>query len=319
MNQLRKPLFTLLMLLILSVAASVALAENEYISDAGEHFVYEVEDGHAILTAYWITPGRETPAEIRVPASLDGYPLEEIGWCAFQNYEAIEYQGEHFFPYEGKDVECIILPEGVKTLRDGAFVCCHDVPSISLPSTLTKIEVGFTFEHLFAEILLPNGNPYYTIENGFLIDQRTDSLLYCNPSAHDNSLPPVKRIEDSALDNYACYQTVLTFPDTVTYIGSCNAYDLIYLETIIVPPSVIELADRALYCNSATTIVLNEGLKRIGAQAFAETHVESLVIPASVEWIGYEVFGWSEPESLTVLNPNCVWETEEQYFERHGD
>ncbi len=317
MNQLRKPLFTLLMLLILA-AEPVALAENEYISEAGEHFVYEVEDGHAILTEYWITPGRENPAEIRVPASLDGYPLEEIGWCAFQNYEAIEYQGEHFFPYEAKNVKCIILPEGVKTLRDGAFGCCHDVPSISLPSTLSKIETGLTFEHLSAEILLPNGNPYYTIENGFLIDQRTDSLLYCNPSAHENSLPPVARIEQDALENYACYQSVLTFPDTVTYIGSRNAYDLIYLESIIVPPNVIELDDRALYCNSATTIVLNEGLKRIGAYALAETEVESLVVPASVEWIGYNAFGWLEPEKVTVLNPNCVWETEEQYHERIG-
>ena len=86
------------------------------------------------------------------------------------------------------------------------------------------------------------------------------------------------------------------------------------LEQIIVPGSVAELADYALYHNSAASIVLNEGIKRIGALAFSEVKAKAIAVPASVEWIGYGAFLWSEEPLL--LNPDCVQETQAQYNSR---
>ena len=99
------------------------------------------------------------------------------------------------------------------------------------------------------------------------------------------------------------------------YIGGYNAYDDVYVETIIVPGSVVEIADRGLYCNSATSIVLHEGLKRIGAFAFSETKAGEIIVPATVEWIGYGAFMWEGLEPV-IQNPDCVWETEAQYNSR---
>ena len=72
----------------------------------------------------------------------------------------------------------------------------------------------------------------------------------------------------------------------MTFIGANNAYDCVDIETIIVPGSVVELADEALRVNTATEIILNEGLRRIGAFAFEQTEITSIRIPSTVEWIG---------------------------------
>lgn len=300
-------------LLVLMAVKSVKASEGSYVSQAGEQFDYVVEDGYARLTSYRVLPGKDTPEEIRIPAELDGYPLKEIGLAAFNNFDNIEYQGESFDRYDTNVVQRIVIPEGVTTLKDGAFVCCHEVPEISLPSTLDTIETGATFDHVSAEIVLAEENQFFTVNNGFLIDKRTEGLLYCAPSAKDQPFPMVKRIEAHALNNYASFHPNLTFPETVEYIGGFNAYDLVELKTIVVPQSVVELGDYALFCNSATSVKLNEGLKRIGAYALAETDINSIVVPSTVEWIGFDAFAGMEEENITVLNPNCAWETEEEY------
>ena len=289
-------------------------APLQVVNDRGEHFCYELDENDgAILTDYWLPEGAEQPAVIEVPSMLDGHPLTAIGWAAFDSWNAFKSPDGWQNKYNGEAVERIIIPEGVTTLLEGAFLEANDVPAISLPSTLTEISTAPCFTGAHAEIEFPNGNEYYSIENGFLIDRRTESLLYCAPSAREQPLPRVRRIEDTALSNYSYWQKVLKFPDSVEYIGSSNAYGCVSLEQIIVPSSVIELADYALYGNSVTNIVLNEGIKRIGAFAFGEIKAKAITVPASVEWIGYGAFLWSEP---VLLNPDCAQETQGQYNSR---
>ena len=289
-------------------------APLQVINDREEHFCYELdENGGAILTDYWLPEGAEQPAVIEVPSMLDGHPLTAIGRGAFDSWNTYKSPDGWQKKYNGEAVERIVIPEGVTTLLEGAFLEANDVPVIFLPSTLTEISTAPCFIGAHAEIEFPNGNEYYSIEDGFLIDRRTESLFYCAPSARKQPLPRVRRIEDAALLNYSYWQKVLEFPDSVEYIGSSNAYDCVSLEQIIVPGSVVELADYALYCNSATSIVLNEGIKRIGAFAFTEIKAKAITVPASVEWIGYGAFLWSEP---VLLNPDCAQETQAQYNSR---
>ncbi len=288
---------------------------GETCNSRGEHFRYEIEDDHAVLTCYWMEKNKPQPLVIEVPATLGGYPLTAIGWCAFDNWDARDWLPGQWQSYDGKQVERIVIPEGVTALQLGAFTCAHNVPEIDLPSTLVEIDTGLTFEHVHAEICFPNGNAHFRLEDGFLIENGTEALIYCNPSSKDQPLPRVRRIETRALDNYAVWQETLEFPNGVEYIGGYNAYDLVNLEVIIVPVSVVEIADHGLYCNSATSIILNEGLRKIGAFAFSETDVGEIIVPSTVEWIGYGAFMWEGLEPV-IQNPNCIWETEAQYNSR---
>lgn len=337
----------LICLLILCLVPSGGWAESsdvewftgigEVYNALGEHFSYEIEGDHAVLTRYSVDSGKPQPARVVVPDTLNGRPVTAIDGGAFNNY---------VLSYDGHKVECLILPEGVTELRAYAFECAHGVKRIELPSTLDKIAPGDLFYHVHAEISFPNGNPFYKVENGFLIDTRTESLLYCNPSAQTLQLPRVRRIEHSALSNYSFYQETLEFPDSVEYIGPYNAYDCVNLKKIIVPGSVIELADHALCINSAEEIILNEGLQKIGADALFETDDLSITVPSTVTWIGYSS-DWtpeewvlpedddskddledaedseedddsddSAEEGLIVLNPDVHWETYEEYEQR---
>ena len=101
----------------------------------------------------------------------------------------------------------------------------------------------------------------------------------------------------------------------MTFIGANNAYDCVDIETIIVPGSVVELADEALRVNTATEIILNEGLRRIGAFAFEQTEITSIIIPSTVEWIGWCAFFLTDVEDQD-LGLTCQIETEEEYENR---
>jgi hypothetical protein len=231
---------------------------GEVYNSLGEHYCFVVEDDHAVLTDYRVDSDADQPAIVHVPDTFDGVQLTVIGSNAFNNYGG---------SYDGTKVECIAIPEGVVELRSDAFQCAHDVRRIELPSTLERID-SYPFHHVHADISFPDGNPIYQVDHGFLVDTRTDALIYCNSSSVSLPLPRVSRVEDWALENYSWYQITLEFPDSVTYIGASNAYDCVGLETIIVPGSVVELADGALGMNTSAEIVLNEGLRRIGAFAF---------------------------------------------------
>ena len=131
------------------------------------------------------------------------------------------------------------------------------------------------------------------------------------------------RIEKNALFNYvfndASERTELVFPDSVTYIGGFNAYDdpiaKPRIERVIIPSGVIEIDDFAFYCCDATEIVLNEGLRRIGAFAFSAVDLQALGIPSSVEWIGY---GATDPDIPAAIGPDCHRETKAEFCSRYG-
>ena len=320
----------LVWVMILCLMPLGAWAENETVewftgsgdmyNSLGEHYCFRIEDDHAVLTQYWIEDTDRQPPEILVPAALGGYPLTVIGWGAF---DAADLRDTGHW-YNDRKVERIILPEGVTTLENGAFLCANDVERIELPASLTEISTeGMTFYNIGAEIVFPNGNPNYQSVNGFLIDTRDQALLYCDEEAAEHPLPSVARIEKNALFNYVfndvSERTELVFPDSVTYIGGFNAYDdpiaKSRIERVIIPSGVTEIDDFAFYWCVATEIVLNEGLRRIGAFAFSAVDLQTLDVPSSVEWIGYRA---TDPDVSVTIGPDCHQETKAEFCSRYG-
>ena len=281
-------------------------ADGEVYNSLGEHFSFEIENNRAVLIAYWVETRSKQPIYVQIPEIIDGVPVTAIGQNAFNNLDG---------SYDGAMVDCIKIPEGVTELREGSFECAHGIKRIELPSTLTEISSDYPFHHVEADISFPNDNPYYKMKDGFLIDTRTDTLIYCCPTAYQFSLPRVRKIGNSALENYSPYQVVLEFPSSVEYIGSLNAYDCVGLEIIIVPESVVEIADHALSINTASEIILHEGLRKIGAYAFEQTEITSINIPSTVEWIGANAFFLTEVEEQ-ISDLTCYIESEAEYRQR---
>lgn len=90
-------------------------------SVSNDTFEYEIYDGGVIITKY---KGGQTEAVI--PDDIDGVPVEEIG----------------FYAFEAQPVTSVTIPDTVKVIGEGAFIDCASLTSIKLPTALETIERG---------------------------------------------------------------------------------------------------------------------------------------------------------------------------------
>lgn len=174
----------LLWVLILLLLPLTALAEDAESRRDGAFF-YQIVDGKAILTGCdWdamqadsLYMFAEPPVSLEIPATLGGYPVTSIGGWVFCSLDGCPVDA----PFE------VVLPEGLRALDADTFADCFYAANVTLPATLEIIPED-CFDRISAEIDFPNGNPRYSCENGFLIDNTTQTLLYTAPSSHGN--PP---------------------------------------------------------------------------------------------------------------------------------
>jgi len=104
---------------------------------SNDTYEYEVYEGSVIITRY---KGSDT--EVTIPDAIDGSPVSEIG----------------FFAFEAMGVTSVTLPESVKVIGEGAFIDCTALVDINLPSGLVTIERGaFAGCSALAELTVPAG------------------------------------------------------------------------------------------------------------------------------------------------------------------
>ena len=166
------------------------------------------------------------------------------------------------------------------------------------------------FTVLMSEITFAGNLPHLINENGFLIDARTDTLLYTAPSSRGKELPAVRRLGKWSLINWAEWDMDVVITEGVEEIGSSAFYDI-----------------------GLASLTLPESLRLIETNAFNAFGVEGgeIILPAGVKTVQFGAFGMhyvdADPTGraywhLTVT-PTDKWGTHfETYFEyaaRTGD
>ena len=325
----------LLWVLILLLLPLTALAEDAESRRDGAFF-YQIADGEAILTGCdWdamqadsLYMFAEPPVSLEIPATLGGYPVTSIGGGVFCSLDGCPVDA----PFE------VVLPEGLRALDADAFADCYYAAKVTLPATLEIIPED-CFDRISAEIDFPNGNPRYSCENGFLIDNTTQTLLYTAPSSHGNPLPAVRRLGDCSLANwlwdddddpvlpdtlesvgsyifYDCGVTRVTFPDGITELSPYTFY-CTDLQEVHLPASLREIPDYCFWNCQLIALTIPDGVTRIGAHAvdwFTGEIIGAVTLPASVEFVGYRAF--PDECEVTALNPQVHFETATEYAER---
>ena len=325
----------LLWVLILLLLPLTALAEDAESRRDGAFF-YQIADGEASLTGCdWdamqadsLYMFAEPPVSLEIPATLGGYPVTSIGGGVFCSLDGCPVDA----PFE------VVLPEGLRALDADAFADCYYAAKVTLPATLEIIPED-CFDRISAEIDFPNGNPRYSCENGFLIDNTTQTLLYTAPSSHGNPLPAVRRLGDCSLANwlwdddddpvlpdtlesvgsyifYDCGVTRVTFPDGITELSPYTFY-CTDLQEVHLPASLREIPDYCFWNCQLIALTIPDGVTRIGAHAvdwFTGEIIGAVTLPASVEFVGYRAF--PDECDVTALNPQVHFETATEYAER---
>ena len=173
---------------------------------------------------------------------------------------ATEISGNAFY---GCDFKAVVIPEGVKTIGQEAFRECHNLTSVSLPSTLETI-----------------GNKAF------------------NECAIDSIVIPasVKTIADNAFDNCRRLKTVVfegaveNFGTDVFYVCDSLKYNKYgncrYLGNTTNPYLLLINAE------IADSYRINDSTKAIVYRAFSNIwdEIDSLAVPAGVKYIGNYAF-----------------------------
>ena len=166
-------------------------------------------------------------------------------------------------------IESIVVPEGVTSIGDYAFFGCHDLASVSLPSTLETIgEASFLLVNSLTSLVVPEG------------------VTSIGPRAFE---PEHGKGEPNGTFSYS-------------FVGGTT------LKSVTLPNSLKSIGERAFYGNTALatvkigTSMADAQLEAIPDQAFAATSLTSIEIPDTVTSIGEGAFDW-EPvkEGLSYL------------------
>ncbi len=297
-------------LLVFVLACTLASAEEAEELRSGEYAYTLDADGCATLTDWCWEELATVPDTLYLPAELDGHPVVALADCALLTDGWLD-----------NDLT-VVVPEGVVRFEGDPFSCCHEAARIILPSSLTEVPEA-CFHQVEAEVEVAGGNPVLIVQDGYLIDTRTSTLLYTSGRVADAPVPPVRRIGDSALVNWGWPTEgeglTLIIPEGVESIGTQVIFDSIYISRLVLPDSLTEMAPLAFDCTSLTEITFGSGLTSLPEGAFMTSwFLRGVTLPENITFVGYRAFNLPEGE-LTALNPDCHFETEAEYLERAGE
>ena len=175
----------------------------------------------------------------------------------------------------------VIICEGITSVGEDMFSCCHMIKSVVIPNSVTKIsDDAFYGCDALKKIDIPNNVTY--IGNG----------AFNNCEFTNIKIPEGVTFIGSRTFGSCSSLTNIVIPNTVTAIYD-NAFDgCSSLTSVSIPDSVTFVGDEAFsMCSSLNNIKLSNNLESIGYGAFSYCEsLKSIKIPESVKSIGTAAF-----------------------------
>lgn len=311
-------LVLVMMILITTVSSVTTFAVTD--GDTYKNYKYTVTDEKTAVINKYI--GRES--SVKIPESINGYPVKEIGDEAFKG---------NFF------VESAEIPNGVKIIGDYAFNDCTKLQNITIPESVEKIgKSAFFYCTRLENVNLSDG--IKTIGDGaffgcyslksFLITESVNSVgeyafARCNGLKSVRIENGLKNISNQMFA-YCDSLNEIVMPNTIESIGRRAFYDCMSLESIELPDNVEIIADYAFYgcsqlksistlakkigdyafslCSLLESITLSDNLETIGKEAFKDTNISEVFIPSSVTDIGEKALETGNIKKINVDENN---------------
>ena len=213
----------------------------------------------------------------------DGEPVTAIGdaGTAGDNCGLFGSKEEKF--------EKVVLPETVTEIGANAFRDTG-VKEVNFPAGLTRIGNFAFMMNSLTEVLLPD--TVTSLGNAVFSSNFSLSEIHI-PENDELTVIPASCFGCSGAGAYMEGLTELTIPSNITEIGQ-RAFAGNALTSIEIPGSVKKIGNYAFAQTPAPKslkkIVLNEGLESIGADAFDECAVKSVVLPSTIQSVHTKAF-----------------------------
>ena len=182
-------------------------------------------------------------------------------------------------------LEEVILPNSITSIGNYVFWYCLKLGSLMIPEHVSSIGWQLVFgPNNISKLGVSDGNQFYTSPaNSNVIMQGTKLLLGCK-----NSTIPVGTTE---IGGYAF----------MCYSGNPD---------FVIPEGVTSIGEEAFSWSNIRSISLPSTLKRIEFWAFSLTQLESITIPASVDYIGPRILNHcSNLTKITVASDNPLFDS----------
>ena len=245
---------------------------------------YEYEE---YLDGIVITQYNGRPLIVRVPAEIDGMPVRKIGDEAFATgyfkkfYDVYHRASDAALFNRSTSVEEVYLPDTVIEIGRHAFARCDDLVYIELPDSITTIgESAFGWCNNLEEIKLPAN----------LTSLGTAVFIDCFNLKSIEIPNGVTEISNSMFSGCRNLSSI-TLPDSITSVGIRSFYECEKLESISFPDGLTSIGEYAFYgCTGLSAVNLGNNLTSIQSSTFHHSNIERIVIPATVESIGFDAF-----------------------------
>lgn len=190
-------------------------------------------------------------------------------------------------------LEELELPENLKSIDTWAFFNCVNLEVIKFPQSISSISAN-AFEGCtgIKRYEVEPYNSFYSSEDGILYNvDKKELVLY--PIGTENLYYELPETVQSIGDHAFAYSLLLqiTIPNTVTSIGSYAFYNCDQLSEVKLPDGITEIGDSTFWmCRALKQITIPDGVTVIGRNAFYNSGLEYIVLPATLESIGYDSF-----------------------------
>lgn len=220
---------------------------------------------------------RGTIGTVTIPSEVNGYQVTGISNYAF---------------YYCNGITELILPNTITSLTNySSLGYMSGLTSLSIPASVQNVNAqAIRGCNNLQEILVDQNNPYLCISDGMLMNISCNRLIYCPPYITGEYTIPATVSEVSSYAFYGTKLTKLTFPETVSSVGSYVAMSSPNLETVIWHTQA-ELPFEAFdYDRKLANVELCEGITVIPAWCFEQTAITEIDIPLTVNTIEYGAF-----------------------------
>lgn len=252
-------------------------AENTIVEKDG--LLFEKSEKGAVLKGF---EGNVDDEVLSIPDDIEGTKLVSIGDSALWG--------------AGEKIKKIIVPEGVVSIGDFAFMMNTELLEVCLPESLETLGMNIADMTAVSRIRIPAGvrhiekpysynwlkldadksSPFWESGGRGLYKKEEEGLVLCGLSRDENETEyKVKdgtfKIADHALDeNY--FLEKLDIPEGVVRIGDFAFSGCDMLSSVSLPESLVSIGKEPFHsCQSLHRLVIPKGFEDAGKHAFTET------------------------------------------------
>jgi hypothetical protein len=223
----KKLLFAVFTLCVAVIFAQTEADFGVTLNDAGDGVVITKYTGKTLA--------------VRIPATIQGMPVKEIGDRAFYGFNST------------KDLTSVIIPAGVTKIGNEAFVLQQKLTSVTIPDSVAVIGNRAFDGCPFTSIVLPKSLT--------VIEENT--FRSCRSLASVTLPEGMTEIKKEAF--IWCEKlTSIKFPNSVTEIGEWAFGNCTSLTSVTFGTGIKRIGDSAFYyCPKLTTVTIPETVEKI--------------------------------------------------------